>query len=128
MADWKVTPTWKKSVIERQHWSKPGVAGHITHEIGWRWGEFVVTTEDDEPPELEAGVDIYSCGYDSELVETTDGCWEETDIDLADDEEVEKIQEFLDENSIFDLEEEGWNMDECEMIIDCDINIERIDV
>jgi hypothetical protein len=57
-----------------------------------------------------------------------DACWEETDIDLADEAEVEKIQEFLDENSILDLEEEGWNMDECEMIIDCDMNIERIDV
>jgi hypothetical protein len=127
MAQWKVTPTWKKSIIERQTWSKPGVAGYITNATGWRWGEFVVTTEDDEPPELESGVDIYSCGYDSEMIELNDACWEETDIDLADEAEVEKIQEFLDENSILDLEEEGWSMDDCEMIIDCDMEIERID-
>ena len=33
MALWKVTPDWKKSVIERQTWVKEGVAGYITHEI-----------------------------------------------------------------------------------------------
>jgi hypothetical protein len=126
MAVWSVKPEWKKSIIERQYWSKPGSAGHITYEIGWRWGEFHVTTDDDNPPEIEAGVDIYSCGYESELVECTDGCWEESEIDVPDEEERARLEEFLEENSILDLEEEGWVNDETEMIIDCDLIIEKV--
>jgi hypothetical protein len=125
MARWKVTPDWKKSVIERQYWSKEGVAGYIQHEIGWRWGEFFIDTEDDTPPELEPGVNIFD--YGAEDWSTDDGCWEETDVDIADDEERERIEEFIENNSIYDLEEEGWVMDECEMIIDCDMTIEKVD-
>lgn len=127
MAIWSVKPEWKKSIIERQHWTKPGVSGYITHEIGWRWGEFHVYTEDDEEPELEAGVDIYNCDYETELVETNDGCWEETDIDLEDEDLIAEIEEFLEENSIYDLEELGWYCDETEMIIDCDMLIEKVE-
>ena len=124
MALWKITTDWKKSTIERQYWSKPGLPGYICHEIGWRWGEFFI--ESDEKPDLEPGVDMFSCGYDCDDWSTDDGCWEETEIDLADEEERAKIEEFLEENSIYDLEEEGWVMDECEMIIDCDLSIEEV--
>jgi hypothetical protein len=123
MARWKVTPDWKKSVIERQTWTKEGVPGYIEHEIGWRWGEFIIETETDEPPELEAGVNIFD--YDPDDWSTDDGCWEETDIDVG-EEEQEKMELFLEENSILDLEEDGWVMEECEMIIDCDMTIEKV--
>ena len=124
MAFWKVTPDWKKSVIERQTWVKEGVAGYITHEIGWRWGEFTIETEGDEKPVLEAGVNIFD--YDPSDWSTDDGCWEETDVDVS-EEEQEKVELFLEENSIFDLEEDGWHMEECEMIIDCDMTIEKVE-
>ena len=120
MAEWSVKPEWKKSVIERQYMSKDG--NRIVIETGWRWGEFVVYTEDDNPPDIEAGVDIYNCGYDSELVECTDGCWEEHDFDECDEETREWLEEFLEENSYLDLEEHGWTFDDCEMIIDCELN------
>ncbi len=29
MAVWSVKPDWKKSIIERQIWTKEGVAGYI---------------------------------------------------------------------------------------------------
>jgi hypothetical protein len=125
MATWKITPTWKKSVIERQTWTKEGVDGCIEHEIGWRYGEFIIETEGDEPPVLEAGVNIFD--YECDDWSTDDGCWEETDVGLEEGEERDRLEEFLEENSIFDLEEEGWVMDECEMIIDCDMNIEKVE-
>ena len=126
MAVWSVKPQWKKSIIERQHLSKDG--NEIIIETGWRWGEFHVTTEDDNPPNIEAGVDIYNCGYDAELVETNDGCWEEHDFDDCDEETQEWLEEFFEEgNSWLDLEEHGWTFDDCEMIIDCDLNIEMIE-
>ena len=126
MAVWSVKPQWKKSIIERQHLSKDD--NEIIIETGWRWGEFHVTTEDDNPPNIEAGVDIYACGYDAELVETNDGCWEEHDFDDCDEETQEWLEEFFEEgNSWLDLEEHGWSFGDCEMIIDCDMDIEMIE-
>ena len=126
MATWSVRPEWKKSIIERNYLSKGD--NRVMIETGWRWGEFTVETEDDNPPNIEAGVDIYDCGYESELVETSDGCWEEHDMDECDEETQEWLEEFFEEgNSWLDLEENGWSQDECEMIIDCDLIIERLD-
>ena len=125
MALWSVKPAWKKSVIERNYLVKDG--NRVMIETGWRWGEFTVETEDDNPPDIEAGVDIYNCDYNGELVETNDGCWEEVDYDDCEDETQEWLEEFFEENSWLDLEEHGWMHDECEMIIDCDLIIERLD-
>jgi hypothetical protein len=123
MAEWSVKPQWKKSIIERNYYHKDGAT--ITAETGWRWGEFTVYTEDDNPPDIESGVDIYNCDYEAELVETSDGCWEEVTVDDPDLEEW--LEEFLEENSYYDLEEHDWVQGDCEMIIDCDLIIERVD-
>lgn len=122
---WKITPQWKKSIIEKNYWTKgPDTIIQIT---GWRGGEFIVITDDENPPNIEAGVDIYNCGYESELVETYDGCWEELDFDDCVDSVRELVEEFLDEgNSVYDLEEQGWICNDAEMIIDCDLNIEKV--
>jgi hypothetical protein len=127
MAVWSVKPEWKKSIIERQIWTKEGVAGYIGIETGWRWGEFHVTTEDDTPPNLVAGVDIYNCDYECELVSLDDGCWEESDIDVLDEELRNELETFLEDNSVHDLEELGWSCDDTEMTIDCDMTIEMIE-
>ena len=124
MATWSVKPEWKKSIIERNYFTKDG--NRVMIETGWRWGEFLVYTEDDNPPDIEAGVDIYNCDYDTELVETEDGCWEEHDMDECDDETREWLEEFLEENSVFDLEEHGWYNGDTEMIINCDMTIEKV--
>ena len=122
MATWTISPAWKKSIIERNYLTKD--SNTVVIETGWRWGSFSVETEDDKPPVIEPGTDLYNCEYEVELIETTDGCWEEVDSDECDDETREWLTEFLEENSWLDLEEEGWIQDECEMIIDCDIIIE----
>ena len=126
MATWKVEPTWKKSVIERNYLTKDG--NTVMVETGWRWGEFYVYTDDDNPPDIESGVDIYNCEYESELIETFDGCWEDVDYDDCDDETREFLEEFFEEgNSWLDLEcDHGWVQDECEMIIDCDLKITKM--
>lgn len=126
MATWSVKPTWKKSIIERQEWCKDG--NSFIYETGWRWGEFLVFTEDDNPPEIESGVDIFNCGYDTELVETSDGCWDEYDFDDCDEIVKEEIEAFLEEgNSVFDLEEQGWYNGDTEMIIDCELEITMVE-
>ena len=126
MATWRVEPQWKKSVIERSYWVKDG--NTIVEETGWRWGSFYVYTDDDTPPNLEPGVDIYCCGYESELIECSDGCWTEQDYDECDDDVREWVEEFLEEgNSIYELEEHGWICSDTEMIIDCDMTIEKVE-
>jgi len=125
MAIWSVKPTWKKSIIERQEWIKDD--NRLIVETGWRWGEFTVYTDDDTPPNLEPGVVMFDCGYDAEMVETTDGCWEEHDMDECDDDVREFLEEFLDENSVFDLEEHGWMSGDTEMIIDCEMEIVMVE-
>lgn len=126
MTTWKVEPTYKKSVIERNYLTKGD--NRLMVETGWRWGEFLVFTDDDQPPKLEAGVDIYNCEYETQLVETSDGCWEDHDSDECDEETQEWLEEFFEEgNSWLDLEEHGWSQDECEMIIDCDLDIQRVE-
>ena len=124
MATWKVEPTWKKSVIERNYYSKGDNV--VMHEIGWRWGEFLVFTEDDNPPDIESGIDIFDCTYETEFLETYDGCWEDYDFDDCDEETQEYVERFLEENGIYDLENEGWEIIETEMVIDCDLKITRI--
>lgn len=125
MAKWKIEPSWKKSLIERQEYNKDGKT--ITIETGWRWGAFYCETEDDEPPVIEEGDDLFSCGYDVEMDYCDDGCWEDHEFSGFTEEEEEQMREWLDENSWLDLEEEGWNQGDTEMIINCEPLIERVE-
>ena len=125
MAVWKIEPSWKKSIIERMYFSKD--SNTLVVETGWRWGSFECETEDENIPKIESGTDLWCCDYEVELIETWDGCWEDHDMDDCDEETTEWLEEFLEENSVFDLEEHGWVNHESEMIIDCDPIFERLD-
>lgn len=125
MATWQIEPTWKKSLRERMHYHKDGKT--IIIETGWRWGSFTIETEDDTPPVLEEGVDLFDCEYEVEMQETSDGCWEEREFYGFTDEEQEVMEEWLDENSWLDLEEAGWDQGDCEMIMDCEASIEKVE-
>ena len=126
MAVWKLEPSFKKSLYERTYVRKGDNV--LMVETGWRWGEFHVYTDDDTPPVLEEGVDMFNCDYEAEMIETNDGCWEEIDYDDCDPETEEWLKEFFDEgNNWLDLEEHGWYQDQCQMIIDCDLLIEKVE-
>ena len=99
----------------------------ITIETGWRWGEFTCETEDDTPPVIEEGVDLYSQGYDIEMQYCDDGCWTEYEFIGFTEEEEQAMNEWLEENSFFELEEEGWISGDTEMILNSDAEIEKIE-
>ena len=124
MATWQIEPSWKKSLAERMHFVKDGK--RIIIETGWRWGTFICETEDDTPPVIEEGTDLFDCDYEVEMQETSDGCWEEREFHGFSEEEEEAMEEWLDENSWWDLEEEGWDQVDNEMIITCDPVITKI--
>jgi hypothetical protein len=125
MALWSIKPTWKKSIIERSYYHKDDKT--IVIETGWRWGEFTCETDDDNPPEIVDGTDLYNCDYVVELVECTDGCWEEHEFEGLTEEEEEAMVEWLDENSWLDLEEDGWTQGDTEMIMACEPEIEKLE-
>lgn len=121
MALWKITPIWKKSVVETQIWVKDGEPGYISHDIGWRDGEFFIESE--EEPDIDDDTNLLELSDDWS---TNDGNWEETDFDLENETLKEEVEEFLTENSIYDLEEQGWTMEECRIVIQGGMNIERV--
>jgi hypothetical protein len=123
MATWKITPKYKKSVVEKGFWSKGDKT--IINEIGWRWGEVVIETEDDVMPVITEDTNL----FDYEVVEfsSDDGCWEDNEYIGFTDEEQENMEEFLTESSLFDLEEDGWFCDETELYFTCEVDIERIE-
>ena len=126
MAQWIIHPSWKKSLIERFYYHKGD--NTFMAETGWRWGSFEVETEDENVPTIRAGDNLWDCGYDVQLLETSDGCWETHEMDDCDEETQQWLEEFLEENSYLDLEEDGdWVQGDCEMIIDCDPIFERVD-
>ena len=124
MATWQIEPSWKKSLAERMHFTKDDK--RIIIETGWRWGTFICETEDETPPVIEEGTDLFDCDYEVEMQETSDGCWEEREFHGFTDEEEEAMEEWLDENSWWDLEEDGWNQVDNEMIITCEPIITKI--
>ena len=123
MATWNIQPSYKKSVIERIHYYKGDK--EIVEETGWRWGEFTCETDDDNPPVLEEGVDLYSCGYDVQMEYCDDGCWTEYEFNGFTEEEQEEMEEWLDENSSWELEENGWIPGDNTWYFDCPVEIEE---
>ena len=120
---WKITPTYKKSILERNVWVKGDQ--EIIQDVWWRWGEFFVSTETDQPPVIEAGDDLMSGDYVLEDWSTDDATSEDLTYD-CDEETEQQVQEFLDEgNSIYDLAEEGWEVSYSEMYIECDVTVEK---
>lgn len=122
MAIWSIKPELRKSIFERVYLTKE--KQELVIETCWRSGEFTLETEDENPPDIQSGVDIYNCEYSYELVETSDGS-EYFDMSKCTEETKEWINNFLVDHSWLDLENHGWMQIECEMIIDCDLLIER---
>jgi hypothetical protein len=52
MARWKVSTQEKKSVEEREIWTHPE-HGAIERRTGFRWGSYIVTTDNKIPPKFE---------------------------------------------------------------------------
>ena len=128
MATWKVSPLYKKSCEEHEHYVKDSLT--IVRKTGYRGASFVVETSDNNPPEFEFdfvpggdgskdSIDMYNCEVNNiesvELESMWDGCWEEVEYpEDMDEEEQERLQELIEEEGdIYQvLTDEGWNQDD----------------
>ena len=121
---WTVKPLEKKSIEEQEEYSKDGIT--LTRKTGWRWGEWTVATNDGQPPEFDfdsnGQLEINSCYGNNieevEMVETSDGCWEDYEWSaLASDELKEETEAFIEEEGFYELEGQGWMHSETYMFI-----------
>lgn len=131
MTDWKVVTLFKKNVEEHEIWEKDGVA--IRRITGFRWGTFIVTTEDDEEPELQLsdspygpGINMWDCGYESQLEFLDDGWF--SDViwpDDMDETERERLEELWDDDPYGSWEDDGWVNTETQVWFDGPLEIKK---
>jgi hypothetical protein len=145
MATWTVKTYHKKNVQEVEFWVRREGEGSITVTNGFRWGSWTVETSDDNPPQFKFtevpngngakdSINMLDCEYNNiesvELISMDDGgCWYDVEFEGLSEEEEEELQEFIDENSIYDLEDrdDAWYQDETEWWIWGPIEIEDED-
>lgn len=115
MTTYKLSTEYKKSITEKQYWTKDGKT--ICYSVGWRWGYARYAEPIDlgnYNPESEE-INIYELGdvIDHEL---DDGCWADWEFpEDMDEEEQERLQEIYDEEYDEGLENEGWSCDDTEI-------------
>ena len=131
MAWFTVKTYYKKSCEQHEHYVQREGEGRVLVKDGFRFAEFQVETNDDQFPQFEFdrvpggdgkkdSLDMYSLSGSniegSELVEMFDGgCWGDVEIEGI-DEEVEELEEFINENGAYALEDEGdWYLEDTEV-------------
>ena len=131
MADWIVRTYHKKNVEQHEYFNQREGKGQIIVKDGFRWATFRVTTTDDNWPEFEFeevpggngardSLNLLSVSgpniEESEMISMDDGgCWGDIEITGLDEEEEEKVREFIEEEGAWALEDEGeWYLDDTE--------------
>lgn len=141
MTQWEVSTVDKKSVEEHEIWSKDGV--EIRRINGFRWGTWIVTTNDGNEPKFEYttvpggndvadSVDMYNASGenidDVELVSLDDGWYGDVVYpDDMDDDERERLEELWDEESYSGWEGDGWMQSDGECWVWGELKIEKVD-
>jgi hypothetical protein len=129
---WTVKTYYKKSCEQHEYFVQREGEGRIKVVDGFRFCTYNVETNDGEFPQFEFttvpggnaakdSIDLNSINganiENSELVEMFDGgCWGDVEITGLDEAEEEKVREFLEENSAYELEDEGeWYLEDTEV-------------
>jgi hypothetical protein len=134
MAFFTVKTFYKKSCEQHEHYVQREGKGRILVKDGFRSCEFQVETNDDQFPQFEFdcvpggdgktdSLDMYNLSGSniegSELVEMFDGgCWGEIEFKGLTLEQEEELEEFIDDNGAYALEDEGeWYLEDTEVWI-----------
>ena len=131
MAEFTIKTYYKKSCEQIEYFYHRSIPdAKIIVRDGFRRAEFRITTTDDNFPDIQFdevpggdgkkdSLDLFSLIgdniEDTEMIEMFDGgCWGDVEIEgIQDEEELEELQEFIDENGAWALEDEGeWYLDE----------------
>lgn len=123
MTTWLITPKWRKRVIKQETYVK-GQESFI-HEVGFLSGKFKIHTDEEIEPTIVKGIDILHCDYKIEIVEINDECWERVYY-YCDEPTKYWVEDLLDDCKLKEIDYYGWKMAKKEIIIKCDVSIERI--
>jgi hypothetical protein len=137
MAIWRVSNYYKKCVEEHERFVKDGK--YLIRKTGWRFGTWSITTSDDQIPNFDwqpdsdpehACVNMNDCTGSNieevELIETWDGCWDDYEYDEnLTEEEIAEIDNVMEEEGFWELENQGWYPDDCECYVWGPIQIEN---
>jgi len=132
MAIWTIRTHYKKSCEQRELFVQRKGDGKITVTDGFRRCEYTIETNDDEFPDIQFSempngdgkkdsIDLNSLIGDNiestELVEMFDGgCWGEVEFEGLTLEQEEELEEFINENGTYALEDEGdWYLEDTEV-------------
>ena len=134
MATWTIKTHYKKSCEQHEHYVQREGNGRILVTDGYRFCEYNIETSDDNFPQFEFievpggdgkrdsldlnslyGDNIESC----ELVEMFDGgCWGDISFEGLTLEQEEELEEFINENGAYALEDEGdWYLEDTEVYV-----------
>ena len=126
MAKWRLSTAIKKCVSETQVYEKDDE--NIILEYTWRWGNVIIETEDDTPPDIDLS--------DDANIDVT--CIENSYIDLLEDncasyirfpqfmEADEELQEEFHEDMYEWLDSNGWECMDAEIYFEGPLTLERI--
>ena len=134
MALFTVKTYYKKSCEQHEHYVQREGKGRILVKDGFRFAEFEVETNDGKFPEFEFdcvpggdgkkdSLDMQSLSgsniESSVLVEMFDGgCWGDIEIEDVDEDQVAELEDFINENGAYALEDEGeWYLEDTEVWI-----------
>ena len=132
MATWTIRTHYKKSCEQIEYYYNRKISGaKIIVRDGFRRAEFTIETTDDEFPDIEFdevpggdgkrdSLDLFSLIGDNidstEMVEMFDGgCWGDIEFEGLTLEQEEELEEFINENGAYALEDEGdWYLSDTE--------------
>jgi hypothetical protein len=132
MAIWTIRTHYKKSCEQREFFVQRKGDGTIIVTDGFRRCEYTIETNDDEFPDIQFtempngdgkkdSIDLNSLIGDNiestELVEMFDGgCWGDVEFEGLTLEQEEELEEFINENGTYALEDEGdWYLEDTEV-------------
>ena len=144
MATWTIRTHYKKSCEQREFFYQREGDGKIISTDGFRRCEYTIETTDDEFPDIQFeempngdgkkdSIDLNNLMGDNidnvELVEMFDGgCWGDIEIEGLDEDEEEKLREFIEEEGLYSLEDEGnWYLSDTEVWVWGPLEIEDED-
>lgn len=128
---YELNPTYKKSVVEVEHWR--GENGNIDVTICWRWGTWYVTPQDKDEVKLlkkamKENIELCINNFsDFEMRETWDGCSEDLEYEGHwDEEKFESFKEEYWEDRWDTMEKYGFVSDDCDTYICCEIALTEV--
>ena len=121
----KISTALKRRVFETNEWVKDGHT--ISETTTWRWGWVEVETKPDlSSYDPDEGIDVYAT-FNVLDQEQEDVVEEDREFsDTMSDDEREEVEAFLEENSIFELEELGWDQGDSKTIFKGPLEVEEI--